>query len=587
MSELRYWMNFRAFLVQRSQISLLGILILALLPCGWREGEALPIHEAFLPPEAGQLPLQAIGKEPPKKIEETPPSCSVKETEWIEGYWSYDLEGDRFVWVSGTWRHSPEGRKWVSGYWHQLPQGWVWIQGYWEPLDGSLMRSEVAPPDAFEEDPREPPSSREFWMAGYWKYNQETRTFDWLAGQWVELSPDRVYQPPQYLWRPEGYLFIPSYYDWPIEKRGCIYSHLAKEEGEELKEIEADEAVRQLFVFYPYYRCFYQHHYYYHQSWWNNWWGTPPWWRWWSWWGISWWHQWGLFWWWSHPGYPAPHWVSLQEAEAIWPAPQPLLTLFKGVPAPLNVTPRGVVSPRRLRRAILALEGGRKGNALPVLPADRKVRQRLQEIVLPRGPGPRRPIEPSGKKPRDGRVQELPPPRISPLRGENEPATRWEGQNRGPRQLPPNAPPGGGAPPSDRRGPPGGEHLRRGPEERAPTPPPSLPPPQQRETEGPTREQPPSPPPQGGGMPPPTLPQQGAPPQTSPPPSQGARPQRRGQQGTLPPQQGPRRQISPPPSSSGRVGPSANQRSRPRQSTSSQGRGRSTPPRGRGRQNVR
>src|SRR5437763_1774746 len=93
-----------------------------------------PVHEAFAEPTAvrpEQSPV--ITKQPPDPIEEMPPDQKPEgdNVQWIPGYWQWDDEANDFVWVSGTWRDVPPGRRWVPGHWQQVEGGWTWVAGFW------------------------------------------------------------------------------------------------------------------------------------------------------------------------------------------------------------------------------------------------------------------------------------------------------------------------------------------------------------------------------------------------------------------------------------------------------------------------
>ena len=49
---------------------------------------------------------------------------------WIPGHHRWD--GDRYVWVAGSWRAAPAGYTlWIAGRWEQSPRGWYWVGGRW------------------------------------------------------------------------------------------------------------------------------------------------------------------------------------------------------------------------------------------------------------------------------------------------------------------------------------------------------------------------------------------------------------------------------------------------------------------------
>ena len=85
-----------------------------------------PIHEGYA--EMMQLtpqPIPPVSGQPPQPIDETPGSVRPDNpnAEWIPGYWGWEGQSKRFIWISGTWRVRPPGTRWVPGYWTQTPSG--------------------------------------------------------------------------------------------------------------------------------------------------------------------------------------------------------------------------------------------------------------------------------------------------------------------------------------------------------------------------------------------------------------------------------------------------------------------------------
>src|SRR4029077_1083903 len=75
-----------------------------------------PIHEAFASLTINPQPTTAIAKPPPALLEELPPEEKPEgQVTWIGGYWAWDDDRNDFLWVSGTWRTPPAGKRWVAG----------------------------------------------------------------------------------------------------------------------------------------------------------------------------------------------------------------------------------------------------------------------------------------------------------------------------------------------------------------------------------------------------------------------------------------------------------------------------------------
>lgn len=371
-----------------------------------------PLHEAFATPISINLLLDAIELEPPQSINERIPKQLDIQAEWISGYWQWDFNANDFVWVSGVWRRPPPGHQWVSGLWKKYGSEWVRVPGYWSKVpEQSADFISVPPPDPLDENTASPPSSNVFWVNGHWYFMFNLQEFHWVPGHWDEFDPQWVLVPAHYVWRPGGYVYVPAYWDWPIEERGTAYTSVKIDPDyryhvvfEPTSILKSEIIVKQLFLHYPDYLCFFHHHYHYHLDFWKAFCCYPPWWGWDTWWGFTWHDHWALWWWYTHPGYPQPLWMT-KEISSILPVPlSDLLSMFSYVNAPLIVTPNGVASRMTFLRALNRVVE----NDLPVVPDNEKKLKRIQELAKPvsidpynilKPLGPRLPIDPNAVRP--------------------------------------------------------------------------------------------------------------------------------------------------------------------------------------------
>lgn len=356
-----------------------------------------PVHEALISQATVPVPLEALPVPPPAPLVEKVPAQQTPQAKWIGGYWAWVPLIKDFVWVSGFWRCPPPGKQWVAGGWKEYEEGWVWLRGFWSDLpETDLIYIGTAPPDPLDENADGPPSSNYFWAPGYWHYASQTGTYEWISGHWEEFHPEWVYVPAHYVWRPGGYVFIGGYWDWA--GLGCepLYVSLLIPEKERKDSVvesffawEPHLILQQLVVNYPNYASFFEHHYHFHPDFWSTCYCSPPWWGWDTWWSHSWQDLWALWWWYTHPGYPQPSWLNAEMIAMILPPSQQLLILMKNHAEPPSiVTPKGVVPPSKLRKAVeeAMASDDEKTKAFPIIPAKKNVLEKIQKRVEPTSP---------------------------------------------------------------------------------------------------------------------------------------------------------------------------------------------------------
>ncbi|MGA8164500.1 MAG: hypothetical protein WB791_05675 [Waddliaceae bacterium] len=357
-----------------------------------------PIHEGFVPRVQGNVILEGIPFDPPQPVIETPPPREGEDTMWIPGYWTWSEPCHDFIWISGVWRRPPPGHHWIPGHWKKFRQQWVRIPGFWsaESLQQANYLHET-PPDLVDEEVTPSPNCNYFWNPGYWLFNSTISTYEWVSGSWQPFDPDWVLVPAHYLWLREGYVFIPPYWDWPVDDLGAAYENIFIEPGdrpgasfEPSNCLDDIDVIRRCFASYPDYLSFIYHHYHFHPTFWKDSLCLPTWWKWAAWWCLPWSEQWGLWWWYGNPGYPQPHWVTPQYSAMITPPPAKLFDLMKEVEPPYTITPNGIVSPKKLINAIVRLTHQPR----PIYPCTLAIQkalidtlkpERVVKILFPRG----------------------------------------------------------------------------------------------------------------------------------------------------------------------------------------------------------
>jgi hypothetical protein len=189
-----------------------------------------PVHEAYaVPVSAGQTAGVIVPKQPAAAVEEVPPDMKPDgNPTWIPGYWSWDDERRDFVWVSGVWRTPPPGYRWMPGYWQPAQgqeQGYQRISGYWMPVRNEETTYLPQPPQSIDTGPNvAAPGQSYFWIPGHWKWAPYEDRYVWQPGYWAAYQTDWIWVPATYAWTPRGFVYVPGYWDYPLVRRGLVFS---------------------------------------------------------------------------------------------------------------------------------------------------------------------------------------------------------------------------------------------------------------------------------------------------------------------------------------------------------------------------
>jgi hypothetical protein len=194
-----------------------------------------PIHEAYAATAEAPAAAPVVAQQPPAPIEELPPDQKPAgdNVQWIPGYWSWDEETSKYIWVSGFWRQPPPGRVWVPGSWREVQGGSQWVSGFWQevqPVQPAQAEQPVQPqieylpqpPASLETGPTVPaPGEAYFYAPGAWVWRGR---YVWRPGVWVEYRTNWMYVPARYYWTPAGYVFCEGYWDYPLTTRGVLFA---------------------------------------------------------------------------------------------------------------------------------------------------------------------------------------------------------------------------------------------------------------------------------------------------------------------------------------------------------------------------
>jgi hypothetical protein len=185
-----------------------------------------PVHEAFAQPvEPGELaPGARAPQPPPAALEEQKPEGG--NGQWVPGYWQWDDQRGEFVWVTGAMREPPPGRKWVPGSYRKTDKGYEWVPGYWLPESRDSLDVLPVPPASLEEGPSSPaPGEGYDYVAGCWVWRDGR--YAWRPGYWLRRQPGWVWHPSHHVRVGAGSLFVPGYWDYPLESRGVLFAPVA------------------------------------------------------------------------------------------------------------------------------------------------------------------------------------------------------------------------------------------------------------------------------------------------------------------------------------------------------------------------
>jgi len=191
-----------------------------------------PIHEGFARPVVySGVPVAYVHQTPPALIEEVVPLERPEGATWVGGYWSFDDQANKWIWVSGTWRVPPPGYSWVPGYWYRSSSGWRYVDGYWAPTDtaadAEYLPEPPAPLEVAAVDAA--PYEDAIYVPGNWMWSGSD--YAWRNSYWVHGQQDWTYVPASYTWSPYGYRFVDGYWDRALDRRGLLYAPVSFAQG--------------------------------------------------------------------------------------------------------------------------------------------------------------------------------------------------------------------------------------------------------------------------------------------------------------------------------------------------------------------
>jgi WXXGXW repeat (2 copies) len=132
---------------------------------------------------------------------------------WTSGYWEWDPDGARFVWVAGTWRIPPAGMVWQPGRWIHDARGWYSVPGSWVrraargaiAADRPAWRISGPPAEHPDDTPPPAPGPDYFYVPGHYQPTAAGNGLAWVPGFWAAVQPGWEWIPSRWVRRPDGW----------------------------------------------------------------------------------------------------------------------------------------------------------------------------------------------------------------------------------------------------------------------------------------------------------------------------------------------------------------------------------------------
>jgi len=134
---------------------------------------------------------------------------------WTPGYWEWDADAARFVWVAGSWRVPPAGMSWTPGRWVHDARGWYYVAGSWArraarpayAANRPAWRTDGPPAEHPDDTPPPAPGPEFFYVPGHYAPSPAGDRLAWVPGFWSATQPGWDWIPARWVRRPDGWDF--------------------------------------------------------------------------------------------------------------------------------------------------------------------------------------------------------------------------------------------------------------------------------------------------------------------------------------------------------------------------------------------
>lgn len=165
---------------------------------------------------------------------------------WTPGYWEWDTDDGRFVWVAGSWQVPPSGMVWQPSRWVHEARGWYFVSGTWaRPTDLApsvatarpAWRTTGPPADHPDDIPPPAPGPNFFYVPGHYAPDRDGDRLAWVPGFWAAVQPGWDWLPARWVRRGDGWDYRSG--QWVRESDSVVVERLSPRDRQRLRRLGA------------------------------------------------------------------------------------------------------------------------------------------------------------------------------------------------------------------------------------------------------------------------------------------------------------------------------------------------------------